>query len=162
MAKIIIYYSQGGTTDLIAKTLARNLNADLVRIHDLKNRAGFTNRLFSSINAFRESKTDIVPAQVDLRGYDTVYFGTPTWSGNPTPAILTIIDRCDLRAKDVIIFATMDSSRGESTLERLERKVKLRGARVIESFAISTKDKSQEQLINDTEAMIEMKDLRMY
>ena len=56
----------------------------------------------------------------------------------------------------------MDSSRGESTLERLERKVKLRGARVIESFAISTKDKSQEQLINDTEAMIEMKDLRMY
>ena len=162
MAKIIIYYSQRGTTDLIAKTLARNLNADLVRIHDLKNREGFTNRLFSSINAFRESKTDIVPAQVDLRGYDTVYFGTPTWSGNPTPAILTIIDRCDLRAKDVILFATMDSSRGESTLERLERKVKLRGARVIESFAISTKDKSQEQLINDTEAMIEMKDLRMY
>jgi flavodoxin len=162
LAKIIIYYSQGGTTDLIAKTLARNLNADLVRIHDLKNREGFTNRLFSSINAFRESKTDIVPAQVDLRGYDTVYFGTPTWSGNPTPAILTIIDRCDLRAKDVILFATMDSSRGESTLERLERKVKLRGARVIESFAISTKDKSQEQLINDTEAMIEMKDLRMY
>ena len=162
MAKIIIYYSQGGTTDLIAKTLARNLNADLVTIHDLKNREGFTNRLFSSINAFRESKTDIVPAQVDLKGYDTVYFGTPTWSGNPTPAILTIIDRCDLRAKDVILFATMDGSRGENNLERLERKVKLRGARVIESFAITTKDKSPEQLVNDTEAMIEMKDLRMY
>lgn len=162
MAKIIIYYSQGGTTDLIAKTLASNLNADLVRIHDLKNREGFTNRLFSSINAFRETKTDIVPAKVDLRGYDTIYFGTPTWSGNPTPAILTIIDRCDLRAKDVILFATMDSNRGESNIERLERKVKLRGARVIESFTITTKDKSPEQLVNDTEAIIEMKDLRMY
>jgi multimeric flavodoxin WrbA len=109
----------------------------------------------------QQDKLIILPLS-DLRGYDTVYFGTPTWSGNPTPAILTIIDRCDLRAKDVILFATMDSSRGESTLERLERKVKLRGARVIESFAISTKDKSQEQLIHDTEAMIEMKDLRMY
>jgi flavodoxin len=162
MAKIIIYYSQGGTTDLIAKTLASNLNADLVRIHDLKNREGFTNRLFSSINAFRETKTDIVPAKVDLRGYDTIYFGTPTWSGNPTPAILTIIDRCDLRAKDVILFATMDSNRGESNIERLERKVKLRGARVIESFTMTTKDKSPEQLVNDTEAIIEMKDLRMY
>lgn len=162
MAKIIIYYSQGGTTDLIAKTLANNLNADLVRIHDLKNREGFTNRLFSSINAFRETKTDIVPAKVDLRGYDTIYFGTPTWSGNPTPAILTIIDRCDLRAKDVILFATMDSNRGESNIERLERKVKLRGARVIESFTLTTKDKSPEQLVNDTEAIIEMKDLRMY
>lgn len=162
MAKIIIYYSQGGTTDLVAKTLAKNLNATLVRIHDLKNRDGFKNRLFSSINAFRETKTDIVPAKVDLRGYDTVYFGTPTWSGNPTPAILTIIDRCDLRAKDVVLFATMDTNRGESNIKRLEQKVKLRGARVIESFTLTTKDKSPQKLVNDTEAIIEMKDLKMY
>lgn len=162
MAKIIIYYSQGGTTDLVAKTLAKNLKATLVRIHDLKNRDGFKNRLFSSINAFRETKTDIVPAKVDLRGYDTVYFGTPTWSGNPTPAILTIIDRCDLRAKDVVLFATMDTNRGESNIKRLEQKVKLRGARVIESFTLTTKDKSPQKLVNDTEAIIEMKDLKMY
>ena len=162
MATIIIYYSQGGTTDLVAKTLALNLHADLVRIHDLKNREGFKNRLLSSINAFREVKTDIIPAKVDLRGYDTVYFGTPTWAGNPTPAILTIIDRCDLRAKDVVLFATMDSNRGESNVERLEEKVKLRGARVIESFTIATKDKSPEKLVNTTEAIIDMKDLKMY
>ena len=162
MAKIIIYYSHGGTTDLVAKTLAKNLNATLVRIHDLKNRDGFKNRLFSSINAFRETKTDIVPAKVDLRGYDTVYFGTPTWSGNPTPAILTIIDRCDLRAKDVVLFATMDTNRGESNIKRLEQKVKLRGARVIESFTLTTKDTSPQKLVNDTEAIIEIKDLKMY
>lgn len=162
MKRIIIYYSNGGTTDLVAKTLAKKINADLVRIHDLKNRNGFKNRLFASINAFRETKTDIVPAKVDLIGYDTVYFGTPTWNGNPTPAILTIIDRCDLRAKDVILFATMDSNRGESNISRLEEKVKLRGARVIESFTIATKNKSPEKLISDTEAIIEMKDLKMY
>ena len=162
MAKIIIYYSQGGTTDLVAKTLAKKVNADLVRIHDLKNREGFKNRLFASISAFRESKTDIVPAKIDLTGYDTVYFGTPTWNGNPTPAILTIIDRCDLRAKDVILFATMDANRGDSNVSRLEEKVKLRGARVIESFTVTTKNKSPEKLIRDTEAIIEMKDLKMY
>lgn len=162
MPKAIIYYSQGGTTDLVAKTLAENINADLIQIHDLKNRDGFKNRLISSINAFRETKTDIVPAQVDLTGYDTIYFGTPTWNGNPTPAILTIIDRCDLRAKDIILFATMDTHRGESNINRLEEKVKLRGARVIESFTIPTKNKSREQLVKDTEAIIEMKDLKMY
>lgn len=162
MRRIIIYYSQGGKTDIVAKTLAKNLNADLVRIHDLKNRDGFKNRLFSSINAFREVKTDIVPAKVDLSGYDTIYFGTPTWSGNPTPAILTIIDRCDLRAKDVVLFATMDASRGETNIERLEEKVKMRGARVIESFAISTKNKSPEKLIDETNAIIKNKVLNMY
>ena len=162
MAKIIIYYSQRGTTDLIAKTLAKNLNADLVRIYDLKDRDGFKNKLFSSINALRESKTDIKPSNIDLTNYDTIYFGTPTWSGNPTPAILTIIDRCDLKAKDVILFATMDNTRGEANIERLEQKVKLRGARVIESFTIATKNKHTEQLVRDTETIIEMKDLKMY
>jgi flavodoxin len=162
MAKIIVYYSNGGTTDLVAKTLGKNLNADLVRIHDLKNRDGFKNRIFASINAFRETKTEIIPARVDLNGYDTVYFGTPTWAGNPTPAILTIIDRCDLRGKDVILFATMDANRGNANIERLEEKVKLRGARVIESFTLATKDKSPEKLISDTEAIIEKKDLKMY
>lgn len=162
MKRIIVYYSQGGKTDLVAKTLAINLNAKLVRIHDLKNREGFKNKLLSSINAFREQKTDIVPARVDLTGYDTIYFGTPTWAGNPTPAILTIIDRCDLRAKDVILFATMDGNRGETNIERLEEKVTIRGARVIESFALATKGKSDDELIHDTEAVIEMKDLKMY
>ena len=162
MAKVIIYYSQGGKTDLIARVLGNRLNADLVRIHDLKNRDGFKNKLLSSLTSFRESKTDIVPANVDLTGYDTIYFGTPTWSGNPTPAILTIIDRCDLRAKDVVLFATMDANRGESNIGRLEEKVKLRGARVIESFIIPTKGKNPEKLVSDAEAIIEMKDLKMY
>ena len=162
MATLIIYYSQGGTTELVAKTLARNLRAYMVRIHDLKNREGFKNRLFASINAFRENKTDIVPARVDLTNYDTVIFGTPTWAGNPTPAILTIIDRCNLTGKDVMLFATMDNNRGDTNIERLEEKVKMRGARVIESFAIATKGKSPEKLVTDTEAIIEMKDLKMY
>ena len=47
-------------------------------------------------------------------------------------------------------------------IERLEEEVKMRGARVIESFTISTKNKSAEKLISDTEAIIEMKDLKMY
>ena len=162
MATLIIYYSQGGTTELVAKTLAKNLRASMVRVHDLKNRDGFKNKLFASINAFRESKTDIVPARVDISEFDTIIFGTPTWAGNPTPAILTIIDRCNLTGKDVMLFATMDSNRGETNIARLEEKVKMRGGRVIESFTIATKNKSPEKLVNDTEAIIEIKDLKMY
>lgn len=162
MATLIMYYSQGGTTETVAKTLAENLDGSLLKIHDLKNRDGFKNKLLASINAFRENKTDIYPARVDLENFDTIYIGTPTWAGNPTPAILTIIDRCNFTGKDVVLFATMDSSRGDSNIERLEEKVKMRGARVIESFTIATKGKSPEKLVNDTEAIIEMKDLKMY
>jgi flavodoxin len=146
----------------VARTLAKKLHADILRVHDLKNREGFKNKLFASINAFRETKTDIAPTSVDLTPYSTIYFGTPTWAGNPTPAILTIIDRCNLRGKDVILFATMDANRGDTNIKRLEEKVKMRGARVIESFTIATKDKDPDKLALDTETIIEMKDLKMY
>lgn len=162
MSTLIIYFSQGGTTELVAKTLAVNLNGKILRIQDLKNREGFANKLFASINAFRETKTDIIPSKVDLTPYDTIIFGTPTWAGNPTPAILTIIDRCNLTGKDVMLFATMDSNRGDSNIERLEEKVKMRGARVIESFTIATKGKSPQKIVHDTETIIEIKDLKMY
>ena len=162
MATLIMYYSQGGTTETVAKTLATHLNGSLLKIHDLKNREGFKNKIMASINAFRETKTDIYPARADLTDFDTIYIGTPTWSGNPTPAILTIIDRCNFTGKDVVLFATMDNNRGDSNIERLEEKVKMRGGRVIESFTIATKGKSLEKLVRDTEVVIEMKDLKMY
>ncbi|MBQ2831541.1 flavodoxin [Methanobrevibacter sp.] len=162
MSTIFIYYSQGGRTDLVARILAKHLDGDLVRIKDLKKRKGFGNKLISSINAFRETKTDISPEKVDVSNYDTIYFGTPTWAGNPTPAILTIIDRCNLTGKDVILFATMDGTNADSNIKRLEEKIKMRGGRVIETFTLATKDKTPEQLVKDTEAIIEIKDLKIY
>jgi hypothetical protein len=56
----------------------------------------------------------------------------------------------------------MDANNGESNVNRLEEKVRLRGARVIESFTIQTKNKSPEKLVSDTEAIIKIKDLKMY
>ena len=38
----------------------------------------------------------------------------------------------------------------------------MRGGRVIETFTIATKSKSPEKLVTDTEAIIEIKDLKMY
>ena len=50
----------------------------------------------------------------------------------------------------------------ENNINRLEEKVKTRGGRVIETFTITTKNKTPEQLVNDTEAIINIKDLKMY
>lgn len=162
MKTLIIYYSQTKKTATVAETLALELGADSIEIVDNKPRSGFKNRLTSSFDAVREIKTDITPMRVDVSDYDIVYFGTPVWAGKPTPAILTIIDRCDLRAKDVVLFATMNSSGGAASVERMAEKVKLRGARVIETFTLKTKGKDMKQLMNETETIIEILDLNMY
>ena len=162
MKTLIIYYSEGGNTRIMSRTLSMHLKADIIEIHDLKKREGFGSSFFASIKAFRESKTEINPSSLDLSNYDLIYIGTPTWANNPTPAIITLIDRCNWKGKDVILFTTMSSSGGQATLDRLEEKITLRGARVVQSFSLKTKEKTPEDIINDTETIIQMLDLKMY
>lgn len=73
-----------------------------------------------------------------------------------------MIDRCDLFGKDVVLFATMSNSGGDSAIEKMEKKVKARGARVIEQFTIKTKDKSLSQLEKDSESIAQVLDLDIY
>lgn len=162
MKTLIIYYSSGGSTKIMARTLSMHLKADIIEIKDLKKRSGLANRFLSSIDAFRESKTEISPAKLDLSDYDLIYIGTPTWANNAAPAIITLIDRCNWAGKDVILFTTTSNSDGESTLDRLEEKIGMRGGRVIKSFYLQTKNKSPEDIITDTESLILRLDLKMY
>lgn len=162
MKTLIIYYSQTGSTEIISQVLAHNLNADVVKIHDMKSRSGFKSKLLAPFDAYRENKTEIEPSTIDLNDYDLIYIGTPVWASKPTPAILTIIDSIDLMGKDTILFATMSATGGNSTIERLEEKVKARGGRVVESFTIKTKGKNTNQLITDAEIIIDILDLKIY
>ncbi len=162
MRTLIIYYSQNGSTETVARTLAKELKTDILEVKDLKQRSGLTNKLTSCFDAIREKRTKIAPSEVDLSQYSSIYIGTPTWAGKPTPAIITLIDKCNLRNKDVILFATMTDRGGQATVDRMAEKVKARGARVIETFTLNTKDKDNETLVNDTQTVIEILDLKMY
>lgn len=162
MERIILYYSEGGKTKIVAETLAINLRCDICQIKDLKKRDGFKNRLSSTFDAFRENKTEIYPPNINLEEYDTVYIGTPTWANKPSPAIITLIDRCDLRGKDIILFTTSSNSDGEGTLEKMEIKVLARGARVVQQFNLKTRDKSPAQLQKDTKNLFKSLDLDLY
>ncbi len=162
MKTMIVYFSESGNTRTVAKTLSENLNTDLIEIKDLKKRNGVFGKVFSSVDAFRENKTEISPATIDLSDYGLIYFGTPTWAGNAAPAIITLIDKCDLRGKDIVLFATMNGSGGRSAIERMTEKVQVRGARVVESFTIKTKNKSFEKIEEDSLNIAKLLDLSLY
>ena len=162
MERIILYYSESGKTKVVAETLALNLRCDICQIKDMKKRDGIRSRLGSTIDAFRESKTEIYPPTLDLEEYGTVYIGTPIWANNPTPAIITLIDSCDLRGKDIILFTTGSTSDGEAALAKMEIKVKARGARVVQQFSLKTRDKTAAELQKDTENLFRKLDLDLY
>lgn len=162
MRTIVLYYSQSNMTRTVAQTLAEAIPADITEIKDLKNRNGFPNFLVSSIDAFRENKTQIDPAKIDLSEYDLVYIGSPTWANKPAPAIITLIDSLDLNGKDVILFSTESNAGGENSNRRMLEKVTARGARVISSFTIKTAKKESFEIRKNTLELISRLDLRLY
>ena len=66
MERIILYYSDGGKTKVVAETLAVNLRCDICQIKDMKKRDGIMNRFSSTIDAFRESKTEGICSRYPL------------------------------------------------------------------------------------------------
>jgi len=159
---MILFYSRTRKTALIAKTLAKEINADYKEIIDLKNRDGALNYLKASVDALRENKTQIKPETVDLTDYDLVYLGSPTWAGKPAPAIITLIDQCNFQGKDVVLFATMGNSGGKKVIERMREKIEPRGGRFIKYFLIKTGNKKSEELVEDVKKIVKEEDLTLY
>lgn len=162
MKTVILYYSRTRKTAKVAKTLAEEIQADSTEIVDLKDRMGVVNYLGSSVDALRENKTDIKPESFDLSEYGLVYIGTPTWAAKPAPAIVTMIDRCDFKGKDVILFSTMGSSGGKKAIERMREKIEARGGRMVNSFTIKTSRKEMDAIITDTKKILQEMDLKKY
>ncbi|MFY9637990.1 MAG: flavodoxin [Methanobacterium sp.] len=159
MKTVIFYYSRTRKTAKVAKTIAEEIKADSVEIIDLKDRMGAINYLSSIIDALRENKTSIKPNEFDLSEYSLVYIGSPTWAAKPAPAILTMIDMCDLKDKDVILFTTMGSSGNEKVIERMKEKIEARGGRMVNSFAVKTGGKEIDDIHTDTKRILEELDL---
>lgn len=162
MKTVILYYSRTRKTAHVAKTLAEEIKADATEIVDIRDRMGVINYLASSLDALRETKTEIKPDTFDLSDYGLVYIGTPTWASRPTPAIVTMIDRCDLKGKDVILFSTMGSSGGSNAIERMREKVEARGGRMVNSFTVKTGGKEVEEIKKETKKILEEMDLKIY
>jgi flavodoxin len=162
MKTIILFYSRSRKTALVARTLADEVNADILEVTDLNNRNGPLNYLKASVDAFRENKTLINPATVDLADYDLVYVGSPTWASKPAPAIITLIDACNFQGKDVILFATMGSSGGQNVIERMREKIEPRGGRMIKSFQVKTGGKKEIELLENVKKIVKEEDLPIY
>lgn len=159
---VLVIYSSNNKTRIISEFIATRINADRVEIKDLKRKNGFFNNIKSNFNAIRLNKTEIDPETVDLEKYELILLGTPSTLGNPSPAILTLIDNCNFKNKDVIIYTTTNSKQGTGVLNELKKRIENRGGRIINSFIVRVNDKSEEELIRNTLKVIYELDLEIY
>ena len=106
---LVVYYSwSNGNTKRIAEKMAEELNADIARIDTVKPYDGSYDDVVSQgqdeVN--RGYKPEIKPLDVDIKDYDVIAVGTPTWWYTMAPAVLTFLTENDWSGKKVIPFMT--------------------------------------------------------
>lgn len=108
MKTIILYYSFEGSTEALAKGLAKGLDADLLKIEPVKElkSKGFSKFFWGGSQVMMKKKPEIKPIKVDFSQYDLVIVGSPIWASTHTPPIRTLIEEGGIKGKKVAYFYT--------------------------------------------------------
>ena len=128
MSKILVaYFSAGGATARLAKTVAEVTGGDLFEIApetaytaaDLD----WTDKHSRSTMEMNDAKSRpaIAGRVADMAQYDTVFVGFPIWWYQAPRIIETFLESYDLAGKTVIPFATSGGSGMGKTLEGLKK-----------------------------------------
>lgn len=108
---IVIYYSQTGATKAVAEEIQSKLSCDIAPIVA---ETPYDGDYPSTIQRWMQEKQDsvkvsILPLDVDLGNYDTIFLGFPIWGGTFASPMATFLTDNSLKGKKVITFATFGS-----------------------------------------------------
>jgi len=106
---LVVYYSwSNGNTKRIAEQLAQAAGADIARIETVQPYSGSYDEVVSQgqreVN--KGFRPPIQPLDVDIKDYDVIAVGTPTWWYTMAPAVLSFLEQQDFTGKTVIPFMT--------------------------------------------------------
>ncbi len=106
---LIVFYSwSNGNTERIAKLLQEATGADMARIETVVPYTGSYDDIVQQgqEEVERSFEPEIRPLSINIREYDVIAIGTPTWWYTMAPAILTFLHQQDWNGKTVVPFQT--------------------------------------------------------
>ena len=154
MKKLVVFYSLSGNTEIVAKTIAKELKADLCRVEETRKRNRFLAYMTGGFAAFRDKCSEIKPVVLDVHDYDLIFLGSPIWASRPVPAINAFISSTDFKSRKVIVFFTMGGEDYRKAVRNITLKVENRSGIVIDSFAVRTGKKHHDVIVKETKKAI--------
>ena len=113
---LVVYFSATGTTEQVAKQIAKYADADIFEITPAKPYSSadldWTNKQSRSSVEMNNPKVrpEIKAVSVDVSKYDYIFLGYPIWWDLAPRTVNTFIEAANLADKTVIPFATSGSS----------------------------------------------------
>jgi len=143
----IVYYSRTGNTKQVAKILEEKLKekkaeVDLIEIEHAK-RPGF---LKAGRSAMKQLELPIKNTSFDMKKYDFILTGSPTWGGNPSPFIKSFMDKAEnAKGKKAAIFNTGMSpiDKREKLIEIIKNNLENMGIKTVDNYLALKMKKGQ-------------------
>ncbi len=118
---LVVYYSRTGTTRRAATEIASALEADVEEISDRAERSGPLGYLRSAFDGAFQTVTDIDQVGHDLKSYDLVVLGSPTWNASLASPVRAFIRHHRGSVRAVAFFCTCAGRGGERVLRQMTR-----------------------------------------
>lgn len=108
MKKLVVFYSYTGHTKMIAESIQKKLNCDILEIKPTKPYStDYQTVVDKEQNNSSAGKTpDIQKIDKNINEYDEIIIGTPVWWYTIAPVIRTFLTQNDLSNKTIKPFAT--------------------------------------------------------
>jgi flavodoxin len=147
---LVVYYSLEGNTEFVAKELAAQTDAELIRLEPVKEipKTGFGKYFFGGKAALTHAFTHLKPIEAQVDAYEAIVLAGPVWAATYPPAIGTFLDEHRFSGKDVYLVATSKSGNAGKFFRNLESR--LSGNRIRSVLSVTNPLKNQERAKSET------------
>lgn len=122
MKSLVVYYSLGGSTQLIASIISQKIDVDILEIKSAREipKKGFMKYFLGGKSVIFKEKPRLLNDKIDLDEYDTIFIGTPVWAGSYSSPIASFISKNSVKGKNIALFACHSGGGADKCFERLE------------------------------------------
>lgn len=157
MKTLTVYFSYtAGNTKRIAEEIQRTVGGDLVSLEPVKPYSDDYNQVVKQGQQEVEHgyKPELKPLGVDLKEYDRIIVGTPTWWYRMASAVLTFLSDNDFKGKVVVPFMTNAGWPG-SVINDMTALAEKNGARVenAHEFKFSSDEKHFDRMVTSEQEL---------
>lgn len=158
---VVVYYSHSGKTKMACELIAKELNAHLIEVKDLKNSTDLISRFMDSgqpaVHGQNPDKrshdrpklvmdTEISPSAIDFSDYSRIVMASPIWMGALSPAIQKLLNTHRLDHKKVVLLTTSNEIIQFPLQEGFKDMVRKSGAEAVAYYQI--------RVVNDQKAAL--------
>ena len=121
--KLVLYYSETGTTKAVAEELQKQLNADIECIEAVEPYSGnFQETIQRGQREMQNGETPAIkPLKSKIADYDIIFLGYPIWFGTYAMPIATLVKENDFEGKTIVPFCTFGSGGLNTSSEALKK-----------------------------------------